>query len=280
MAESKGLLVVTVRDAACNKVLQGASIILTGSCGSCTGISNAEGIVNFSIPTPSVANSYTPNPRERPYVAVDLRIVMAGYVTVSIVGEQVFPNETTRQIVMMGSLDQPNTDGAPAQLERVIMIPEHHLYTASDAPRVEILPDSELVPSKKAVGDTIAGVPKQVGIPKSIRVHLGPPDADAQNVAVPFTDYIKNVTCSETYPTWPEQALRSNVDSETALALNRLHNRWYPSQGYDFDITNSPAYDQQYVHERGIFDRVNSVVDDYFANRGSTLGRGTIHRRN
>ena len=30
-------------------------------------------------------------------------------------------------------------------------------------------------------------------IPEYITVHLGAPDAPAQNVTVPFTDYIKNV---------------------------------------------------------------------------------------
>ena len=38
-------------------------------------------------------------------------------------------------------------------------------------------------------------------IPKNITVHLGTPDSQAENVTVPFRDYIKNVACSEIYPT-------------------------------------------------------------------------------
>ena len=48
-------------------------------------------------------------------------------------------------------------------------------------------------------------------IPEFITVHLGPPDSAAQNVTVPFIDYIKNVASSEIYPTWPENALRANI---------------------------------------------------------------------
>jgi len=34
-------------------------------------------------------------------------------------------------------------------------------------------------------------------IPETITVHLGPPDAPAANVTVPFTEYVKNATSSE-----------------------------------------------------------------------------------
>ena len=48
-------------------------------------------------------------------------------------------------------------------------------------------------------------------IPETITVHLGTPDSAAQNVTVPFIDYITNVASSEIYPTWPEIAIRANV---------------------------------------------------------------------
>jgi hypothetical protein len=46
-----------------------------------------------------------------------------------------------------------------------------------------------------------------VTIPENITVHLGRPDDVAENITVPFIDYIKNVASSELYPTWPENAL-------------------------------------------------------------------------
>ena len=48
-------------------------------------------------------------------------------------------------------------------------------------------------------------------IPENITVHLGPPNAGAENVTLSFPDYIKNVASSEIYPTWPEAAIRANI---------------------------------------------------------------------
>ena len=97
-------------------------------------------------------------------------------------------------------------------------------------------------------------------IPENITVHLGPPNSDAPNITLPFRDYIKNVASSEIYPTWPEAALRANILAQITYALNRIYTEWYPSQGYDFDITNSIAYDQAFVQDRDIFENVSRIV--------------------
>lgn len=101
-------------------------------------------------------------------------------------------------------------------------------------------------------------------IPESITVHLGPPGSQAQNVTVPFVDYIKNVASSEIYPTWPEEALRANIYVITTYALNRIYTEWYPSRGYNFDITNSTQFDQAYVPNREIYENISYIVDDIF----------------
>ena len=101
-------------------------------------------------------------------------------------------------------------------------------------------------------------------IPETITVHLGAPDSAAQNVAVPFVDYIKNVASSEIYPTWPENALRANIYAIISYALNRIYTEWYRSRGYDFDITNTTRYDQAFVPDRDIFENINDIVDEIF----------------
>ncbi len=101
-------------------------------------------------------------------------------------------------------------------------------------------------------------------IPQNITVHLGRPNADAQNVTVPFADYIKNVASSEIYPTWPENAIRSNIYAQISFALNRIYTEFYRSQGYDFDITNSTQFDQSYVQGRDIFENISQIVDEIF----------------
>ena len=84
-------------------------------------------------------------------------------------------------------------------------------------------------------------------IPETITVHLGTPSSSAENVTVSFADYIKNVASSEIYPTWPENAIRANIYAQISYALNRVYTEWYRARGYDFDITNSTAYDQSFL---------------------------------
>ena len=101
-------------------------------------------------------------------------------------------------------------------------------------------------------------------IPEQIVVHLGSPDSDAMNVTESFADYIKNVASSEIFPTWPEEALKANILAQISVALNRVYTEFYRSRGYNFDITNSPAYDQTYVYGRDIFSNVSEIVDEIF----------------
>lgn len=111
-------------------------------------------------------------------------------------------------------------------------------------------------------------------VPENIRVHLGEPDQDAPNITVPFVDYIKNVASSEIYPTWPESALRANILAEITYALNRIYTEWYPSKGYDFDITNSTKFDQKFIENRDYFENISKIVDDIF--NDYVVKQGTI----
>ena len=111
------------------------------------------------------------------------------------------------------------------------------------------------------------GVPyvlRQVVIPNPITVHLGTPDSAASNVQVSFPDYVKNVASSEIYPTWPEAALRANIYAIITFALNRVYTEWYRSKGYNFDITNSTAYDQYFISGRPIYESISRIVDQIF----------------
>ena len=110
-------------------------------------------------------------------------------------------------------------------------------------------------------------------IPEFVRVHLGPPSSDAATVTVPFVDYIANVASSEIYPTWPESAIRANIYAQISFALNRIYTQYYPSRGYDFDITNSTSIDQSFVNGRDIFENIyqitNEIFNDYISRQGS-----------
>ena len=101
-------------------------------------------------------------------------------------------------------------------------------------------------------------------VPENITVHLGAPSSNADNVTVPFIDYVKNVASSEIYPTWEPAALRANILAIVSFALNRVYTEFYRSRGYPFDITSSTAYDQYFVDGRSYFENVSRIVDELF----------------
>ena len=87
-------------------------------------------------------------------------------------------------------------------------------------------------------------------VPSEITVHLGLPDEEAENITVSFPDYVKNVASSEIYPTWEPAAIEANILAIVSFALNRVYTEFYPSRGYDFDITSTTAYDQKFIRGR------------------------------
>lgn len=144
----------------------------------------------------------------------------------------------------------------------IIDIPPNGLIASE-----ETISGEKIEVKKSTIGDSNekgAKILREVVIPEYITVHLGSPNSSAQNVTVSFTDYLKNVASSEIYPTWPRAALESNIYAQISFTLNRIYTEWYRSRGYDFDITNSTAYDHYFVNGRNIYDTISDVVDDIF----------------
>ncbi len=101
-------------------------------------------------------------------------------------------------------------------------------------------------------------------IPETITVHLGAPSEEAGNVTVDFPSYIKNAASSEIYPTWPDSAIYANIYAIISFALNRIYTQYYPSRGYDFNITNDTTIDQSFIPGRDIFGNISDIVDEIF----------------
>ncbi|MCL2756049.1 MAG: peptidoglycan-binding protein [Firmicutes bacterium] len=115
------------------------------------------------------------------------------------------------------------------------------------------------------IGSNVQNPIRQVFIPTYITVHLGRPDnRNARNVRVPFIEYIANVASSEIFPTWPDASLRANIHAIVTFTLNRIYTEWYRSRGFNFDITNSTAFDQYYVHGRNIFENLMQISSEIF----------------
>lgn len=109
-------------------------------------------------------------------------------------------------------------------------------------------------------------------IPTNITVHLGLPGSNDPNVTLPFKEYIYNVASSEIYPTWKESALRANILAIISYALNRVYTEYYPSRGYNFNITSTTAYDQKFINGRNYFDSVVRIADEIFNNYIRRIG--------
>lgn len=212
-------------------------------------VTNDEGRTeNIPLFAPARSLSLAESSDERPYETYNVQVRINGFEMTEILGIQVFA----------GEYSVLNVEPIPTRLQRsatrnVEVIPDHHLLTNEGGNNIGQTPPN-----------TTARILKQIVIPTNITVHLGRPDRNAENVTVPFLYYLKNCASSEIYPTWPYEALKANIWAQMSLVLNRVYTEWYPSKGYDFDITNSTAFDQAFVKNRNIYDTISNVVDEVF----------------
>lgn len=191
----------------------------------------------------SLESSYT----GAPYVGYNVFVQAAGFNSVYISGVPVFEGETAIQPAALVPMQEMQR--SPTVEEITIDKPAAAMQTA----RYQEGPTEE------------SRILRQVVIPDPITVHMGSPASSASNIRVSFPDYVKNVASSEIYPTWPEAALRANIYAIITFALNRVFTEWYRSQGYNFDITNSTAYDQAFVYGRTIYGSISRIVDEIFS---------------
>ncbi len=207
----------------------------------------------FELEVPDYALSLNENERLIPYGLFNVEVLSGNFVSEFINGVQVFPDRESLLIVSL----LPQSDSFPQ---------------AIGPQRINIPPNGLRLPERPK-GDESALPPRNPTpqlhtvpfIPEYITVHLGSPtDISARNVTVTFQDYIKNVASSEIYPTWPEESIRANILAQISFALNRVFTEWYRSRGYDFDITNTTAFDQYFVEGRNIFSNISEIVDEIF----------------
>ena len=189
----------------------------------------------------------------KPYSEYQVSVEAQGYEKVIINGVQLLPQSTAIQEIRLSALTATDDDTS----QRIVI--QQHTLWGTFPPKI---PEAEVKPLPDGDGFIVLSAPV---IPEFMVVHLGvPDDTTAQNVWVPFKDYITNVACCEIYSTWPEQTIRANVLAILAFALNRVYTEWYRGKGYNFTITNSTAYDQKFDYGRNIFYNIANIVDDIF----------------
>ena len=212
----------------------------------------------ITLDAPNKENSTYPH-SNKPYFSIyDVEVPSSkGYKKYIVHGVQIFDGETSILPVQLHPLIK---DGTEKENTDEIYIPLEH---GVDEMR-ERTQRSEPEGNERTAQEVILA--NEVKIPEHITVHLGSPSAVARNIRVPFIDYIKNVASSEIFPTWEESALYANIYAQISFALNRTYTVWYRSRGFNFDITNSTAFDQYFVEGRNIFENISRIVDNIFNN--------------
>jgi hypothetical protein len=206
----------------------------------------------IELPAPPLDNSLETN-QPKPYSEYSVSVDADGFETTNIEGVQILP--TSKALQNIGLTYQTSMEEIPED----VFIEDHTLWGLFPAK----IPEDEVKPLPESSGLVVLPAPV---IPEYVVVHLGvPTDISAQNVWIPFKDYVKNVASCEIYSTWPNQTLRANITAIISLTLNRVYTEWYRGKGYNFTITNSTAYDQAFNYGRNIFEEISAVVDEIFA---------------
>ena len=200
-----------------------------------------------SVELPAPPFEYTENPGvTQPYSEYSIIVRAPGFAPVSINGIDIFSSRRSIQDVRLTEVSQ------------VVTIGPNTLF-GNYPPKIPEASIKPITPTGEIVLDRVV-------VPGTVVVHDGvPTDSTASNYYVSFPDYIKNVACSEIYPTWPEATITANVIAIVSFTLNRVYTEWYRNKGYNFTITSSTAFDHKWINERNIFDNVGLIVDEVFA---------------
>ena len=134
---------------------------------------NAQAVELYA---PSAEGTLDPMYTGERYAKYDVAVSADGYVAANIVGVQIYAGQGSYLPVQL----EPQASGATRSINQIIIGPN-----ALENPQ----PNTGEHPPEEAAMERVL---RDVIIPTYIRVHLGRPAAAAQNVRVPFIDYINN----------------------------------------------------------------------------------------
>lgn len=258
----KGYLKVSVYLDTVATPIENANVLVEGENYSGNFKTNVHGKTGLiALDAPDKKYSEYPQYEIKPYAQYNLTITKSGFNTVKINKVEIFAEETALQDVYMKK-EPGATD--------IIDMPEHELWESHG----EYMPENDLYNDYAPKEELIRILPRTV-IPEYIRVKNGVPTSNAAVLTVPFIDYIKNVTSSEIFSTWHPEAIKANVHAIVSFTLNRIYTEWYPSRGFNFTITASPAHDQMFINGRAIYQSISNVVDQYFNQYIRLTGRNS-----
>lgn len=204
----------------------------------------------IELPAPPIDYSLAPPTGEQPYSNYTVRVSAPGFEQVIVDGTEILPEVVAVQNTSLSEAEEA--------AEEAFIIPPHTLF-GEYPPKIA---EDEV----KDIEETGEIVLSRVVVPEFVIVHDGPPQSQAQNYYVRFTDYIKNVASSEIYATWPVSSIQANIFAILSFTLNRVFTEWYRNQGYNFTITSSTAYDHKFIPGRNYYTNISLEVDALFTN--------------
>ncbi|WP_291581732.1 peptidoglycan-binding protein [Clostridium sp. UBA6640] len=208
------------------------------------------------VSAPPIELTLDPQQAEMPYSLWNVNVEAEGYEPVTVEGCQVVSETTSIQNFNLVNLSRSDRE---IQIGRIIIVPDVTLFGIFP-PKIPEDPEKTLPPPPTG----FVVLPEPI-VPEYITVHAGAPtNPAAPNYRVPFKDYIKNVASCEIYATWPESTIRANLYCIISFTLNRIFTEWYRGKGYNFDITNSTAFDHAFTYGRNTFDVFDRIVDEVF----------------
>lgn len=167
---------------------------------------------SIELKAPPIELSLDANNIIQPYAEYSIYVDAPGYEPVDISGIEILSETDSVQPVTL----IPTT---PANQPSDIVIPAHTLY--GDYPPK--IPEDEIKPVNES-GEIVLS---RVVVPETVVVHDGAPsDSTAKDYYVKYTDYIKNVACSEIYATWPESTITANILAIMSFTMNRVYTEW------------------------------------------------------
>jgi len=238
----------------------------------------------YTLPAPPRELTLAPAPGTRPYGVYDVTVLKPGFITLNFIDVEIFDGiDSVLPVNMLpqgpGNEEEETTVVIPPPTAAVPTYDNRAQIAPPDVPMGAPLPQNWGIPYQDFAAPQDFATLQQIAataantsdplpavvMPDYVTVHLGTPsNSAAPNVRVRFIDYIKNVTSSEIYPTWPVNSIIANVHCIVSFVLNRIYTEWYRSRGYDFDITNSTTVDQYFVNGRNIYQNISQIVDGIF----------------
>lgn len=249
---AQGYLIVNVYTDNIALPLENAKVNITGKNTNLELYTNSSGQTEkVTLAAPDLIYSEEEQTSTRPYEIYTVIVSKDDFTTMRYEGVEIYPGEVSRQDVYLKNKATTLIDEETVNIDPPTLWGEYPQTVTDEAAEEEIAPY----------------ILQEVVVPKSIIVHDGiPSNKNAANYTVEFTDYIKNVACSEIYSTWPKETIKANVLAIISFTLNRVYTEWYLSKGYDFTVTSTTTYDQKYTRGRTIFDSISNIVDEIFTN--------------